>query len=87
MHGVSAWAGGLRICLGQVAVEEQSHELTAVPKLLELLALTGAVVTLDAMHGPKETAAKIRQKGADYVLLVKGNQPTLQEYLLSLFLD
>lgn len=87
LHVVSAWAGGLRICLGQVAVEEKSNEITAVPKLLELLELTGAVVTLDAMHCQKETAAKIRQKGADYVLLVKGNQPSLPEYLLNLFLD
>ncbi len=87
LHVVSAGAGGLRICLGQVAVEEKSNEITAVPKLLEFLELTGAVVTLDAMHCQKETAAKIRQKGADYVLLVKGNQPSLPEYLLNLFLD
>ncbi len=87
LHVVSAWASGLRICLGQVAVEAKSNEITAVPKLLELLELAGAVVTLDAMHCQKETAAKIRQQGADYVLMVKRNQPALHDALLKLFLD
>lgn len=86
LHVVSAWAGDLRICLGQVAVEEKSNEITAVPKLLELLELTGAVVTLDAMHCQKETAAAIRRQGADYILTVKKNQPTLYNNLCDLFL-
>ena len=82
---VSAWATDLRISLGQVAVDAKSNEITAVPQLLELLDLTGAVVTLDAMHCQKDTAAAIQAKGADYVLTVKGNQPSLQARLAELF--
>jgi predicted transposase YbfD/YdcC len=58
-----------------------------VPRLLELLELTGAVVTLDAMHCQKETARAIRAKGADYILTVKGNQPTLRDEIQQLFID
>ncbi len=65
---LNAWSSDLQVCLGQVAVDKDSNEITAVPKLLELLELTGAVVTLDAMHCQKETAQAIRDKGADYVL-------------------
>ena len=85
LHVVSAWASELRLCLGQVAVDDKSNEITAVPKLLELLELTGAVVTLDAMHCQKETAEAIRAKGADYILTVKGNQPTLRDEIQQLF--
>ena len=84
---VSAWATDLRISLGQVAVDENSNEITAVPELLKLLELTGAVVTLDAMHCQKDTAAAIQAKQADYVLIVKGNQPTLHAQLAELFLS
>jgi predicted transposase YbfD/YdcC len=87
LHVVSAWASDLRLVLGQVAVDEGSNEITAVPKLLALLELTGAVVTLDAMHCQKETAAAIRARGADYVLTVKANQPTLYARLWELFLS
>jgi predicted transposase YbfD/YdcC len=86
LHIVSAWASGLRISLGHVAVEDKSNEITAVPKLLELLELTGAVVTLDAMHCQKDTATAIRSRGADYILTVKANQPTLFAYLQDQFL-
>ena len=86
LHVVSAWATDLRVCLGQVAVEDKSNEITAVPRLLELLELTGAVVTLDAMHCQKETAAAIRNQDADYLLTVKGNQPTLYQELLDQFI-
>jgi predicted transposase YbfD/YdcC len=85
LHVVSAWATDLRLCLGQVAVEGESNEITAVPRLLELLELTGAVVTLDAMHCQTETAAAIRAQGADYLLVVKGNQPNLHQELLERF--
>lgn len=85
LHVVSAWASGLRLCLGQVAVDEKSNEIPAVVQLLELLELSGAVVTLDAMHCQKETAAAIRDQKADYILPVKGNQPTLHELLIDLF--
>ena len=87
LHVVHAWATGLRICLGQVAVDGKSNEITAVPKLLEFLELQGAVVTLDAMHCQTETARSIQDQGADYVLTVKGNQPTLHQRLEELFLD
>ena len=82
---VSAWASDLRLCLGQVAVDEGSNEISAVPKLLELLELTGAVVTLDAMHCQKKTAQQIRDKNADYILTVKGNQSSLQKVIGDLF--
>jgi predicted transposase YbfD/YdcC len=85
LHSVSAWAVGLRLSLGQVAVDEKSNEITAVPRLLELLEIAGAVVTLDAMHCQTETAAAIRAKQADYVLNVKANQPKLFERLQQLF--
>jgi len=82
---VSAWSSELRLCLGQVAVEDGSNEITAVPKLLELLELTGAIVTLDAMHCQTETAKQVREKEADYILVVKGNQPSLQKTIGDLF--
>lgn len=85
LHSVSAWAAGLRLSLGQVAVDDKSNEITAVPKLLELLEITGAVVTLDAMHCQTETAAAIQAKRADYVLNVKANQPKLFERLQRIF--
>lgn len=86
LHVVSAWASGLRLSLGEVAVDGKSNEITAVPKLLELLELTGAVVTLDAMHCQKDTLAAIRAKGADYLVPVKDNQPKLYGLLLEAFL-
>ena len=85
LHVVSAWASGLRLSLGEVAVDGKSNEITAVPKLLELLELTGAVVTLDAMHCQKDTLAAIRAKGADYLVPVKDNQPKLYGLLLEAF--
>jgi predicted transposase YbfD/YdcC len=85
LHLISAWACDLRISLGQLAVEDKSNEITAVPKLLQILELTGAVVTLDAMHCQRETAAVILKREADYLLVVKGNQPTLQSALVDLF--
>lgn len=86
LHVVSAWASGLRLSLGEVAVDGKSNEITAVPKLLELLELTGAVVTLDAMHCQKDTLAAIRGKGADYLVPVKDNQPKLYGLVLEAFL-
>lgn len=74
---VSAWATHNRLVLGQVKVDEASNEITAVPQLLRLLALKGCIVTLDAINTQKETASEIREQGADYVLALKGNHPTL----------
>ena len=79
LHLVSAWATANHVSLGQVAVEEKSNEIPAIPKLLELLDLHGALVTIDAMGCQKEIAAKIIEGGGDYVLTVKDNQPTLLE--------
>ena len=86
LHVVSAWATDLRVCLGQVTVDDKSNEITAVPRLLELLELSGAVVTLDAMHCQKKTAVAIRNQDADYLLTVKRNQPALYDELLETFL-
>jgi predicted transposase YbfD/YdcC len=79
LHLVSAWATKAQLSLGQVAVEVKSNEITAIPKLLELLELHGALVTLDAMGCQKEIARKIVAAGADYVLTVKENQDHLLE--------
>ncbi len=87
LHVVSAWASGLRLSLGQVAVDGKSNEITAVPKLLELLELSGAVVTMDAMHCQKETLAAVRAKDADYLIAVKENQPKLHAQLQDLFVE
>jgi predicted transposase YbfD/YdcC len=78
LHVVSAWATQAQLSLGQVAVDKKSNEITAIPQLLELLDLHGALVTIDAMGCQKEIAQKIVAAGGDYVLAVKGNQ----EYLL-----
>lgn len=77
LHLVSAWATANHLSLGQVAVTEKSNEIPAIPKLLELLDLHGALVSIDAMGCQKEIAAKIVAGGGDYVLTVKENQPTL----------
>jgi predicted transposase YbfD/YdcC len=76
---VSAWATQNHLCLGQVAVDEESNEITAIPRLLELLDLHGALVTLDAMGCQKAIAQKIVEGGGDYLLVVKDNQEHLLE--------
>ncbi len=82
---VSAWASDENLCLGQIAVDEHSNEITAVPKLLEMLELSGAVVTLDAMHCQKGTAQAIRDQEAHYILTVKGNQESLERTIATEF--
>ena len=77
LHLVSAWASANHVTLGQVAVADKSNEITAIPRLLEIVDVAGAVVTIDAMGCQKEIAAKVRDEGADYVLAVKDNQPRL----------
>ena len=77
LHLVSAWAGANHVSLGQVAVDDQSNEITAIPRLLELLDLSGALVTIDAMGCQKEIAATIVTGGGDYILAVKENHPHL----------
>ena len=86
IHMVSAWASANRLVLGQLKVEEKSNEITAIPKLLRLLDVKGAVVTIDAMGCQKEIAKTITERGADYVLALKENHPTLSEEV-TLFLN
>jgi predicted transposase YbfD/YdcC len=78
LHLISAWATANCLSLGQIAVDEKSNEIPAIPKLLELLDLHGAWVTIDAMGCQKAIAAKIVEGGGDYVLTVKENQEHLQ---------
>jgi len=77
LHLVSAWATRNHLSLGQVAVDEKSNEITAIPKLLELLDINGALVSIDAMGCQKEIAAQIREKRGHYLLTVKANQEQL----------
>jgi predicted transposase YbfD/YdcC len=77
LHLVSAWAAEQRLSLAQVAVADKSNEITAIPELLELLHLKGALVSIDAIGCQKEIAKGIRAKEADYLLALKDNQPTL----------
>jgi predicted transposase YbfD/YdcC len=85
LHVVSAWVSENQLFLGQEVVDEKSNEITAIPKLLEVLELAGAIVTIDAMGCQTEIAEKIRDKGADYVLAVKGNQEHLEEDVVAAF--
>lgn len=77
LYLVSAWAADHRLVLGQTKVRDKSNEITAVPALLELLDISGCIVTLDAMGTQTAIAAKIREANADYILCLKGNHPTL----------
>jgi len=85
IHMVSAWATANLITLGQVVVDAKSNEITAIPKLLEMLELSGALVTIDAMGCQTEIAHTIVDAGADYVLAVKQNQPTLHDGMAEFF--
>lgn len=79
IHMVSAWSNRNQMVLGQIKVEDKSNEITAIPELLRLLEIKGALVTIDAMGCQKEIAAQIVEQGGDYLLAVKDNQPTLFE--------
>jgi predicted transposase YbfD/YdcC len=79
IHMVSAWASENGAVLGQRKVDTKSNEITAIPELLDLLALNGCIVTIDAMGCQRTIAQKIVDQGADYVLALKGNQPTLEQ--------
>lgn len=78
-HIVSAWCDEDGFCLGQVAVEEKSNEIKAIPELLNKINIKGQIITIDAMGTQTEIAEKIIQKRADYVLALKGNQTTLHD--------
>lgn len=77
LHFVSAWASEHRLFLGQVKVDDKSNEITAIPALLELLDISGCIITIDAMGTQHEIACRIQTLGADYVLALKANHPTL----------
>jgi len=87
LHMVSAWATDNRVVLGQVATEAKSNEITAIPRLLELLALKGCIVTIDAMGCQTKIAEQIVDAGGDYVLALKGNQGTLADEVEEAFID
>jgi predicted transposase YbfD/YdcC len=86
LHLVSAWATEARLFLGQLAVDQKSNEITAIPQLLELLDIAGDTVTIDAMGCQKEIAKTIVNKEANYVLQVKDNQPTLHQAISDAFI-
>src|SRR3954447_18551851 len=79
LHSVSVWAGEYGLSLGQVACGEKSNEITAIPELLRLVVITGAIITINAMGTQKAIAEQIIAGGADYVLALKGNQETLHQ--------
>jgi predicted transposase YbfD/YdcC len=87
LHLVSAWASDNRLLLGQQAVDGKSNEITAIPELLRLLDLKGAIVTIDAMGCQKDIAAQIHDAGGDYVLTLKENHETLYHEVRALFLQ
>jgi predicted transposase YbfD/YdcC len=87
LHLVSAWATNQRLTLGQVAVDAKSNEITAIPLLLDLLDVHGAIVTIDAMGCQKAIAQKIVDRGGDYVLTVKENQEHLLADIQQSFTD
>jgi predicted transposase YbfD/YdcC len=82
LHSVSVWASEFGLSLGQVACAEKSNEITAIPELLRLVDIRGAIITIDAMGTQKAIAKQIIQGGADYVLALKGNQETLHQAVI-----
>jgi len=82
LHAVSVWASEYGLSLGQVACAEKSNEITAIPELLRLVDIKGAIITIDAMGAQKAIAAQIVEEKADYVLALKGNQETLHQAVI-----
>ncbi|MCI5221128.1 MAG: ISAs1 family transposase [Candidatus Electrothrix sp. AR4] len=85
IHMVSAWATKTKLVLGQVKTEEKSNEITAIPELLNLLDVSGCVVTIDAMGCQKKIAEQIIDQGGDYVFGLKGNQGNLHKEVEEFF--
>ena len=85
LHVVSAFCTANRLVLGQIATEEKSNEITAIPELLNILDVRKAIVTIDAMGAQKAIVAKIIERKADYVIGLKGNQPNLAESVIAIF--
>ena len=82
LHSVSVWASEFGLSLGQVACAEKSNEITAIPELLRLVDIKGAIITIDAMGTQKAIAAQIIEGEADFVLALKGNQETLHQAVI-----
>jgi predicted transposase YbfD/YdcC len=82
LHSVTVWASDFGLSLGQVACEEKSNEITAIPELLRLVDIKGTIITIDAMGTQKAIAEQIIDSGADYVLALKGNQETLHQAVI-----
>lgn len=82
LHSVSVWASEFGLSLGQVACDDKSNEITAIPELLRLVDIQGAIITIDAMGTQKAIAAEIIEREADYVLALKGNQETLHDAVI-----
>jgi predicted transposase YbfD/YdcC len=82
LHSVSVWASEFGLSLGQVACDDKSNEITAIPELLKLVDIQGAIITIDAMGTQKAIAAQIIEQKADYVLALKGNQETLHDAVI-----
>jgi hypothetical protein len=82
LHSVSVWASEFGLSLGQVACEEKSNEITAIPELLRLVDIKGTIITIDAMGTQKAIAAQIVDGKADFVLALKGNQETLHQQVM-----
>jgi predicted transposase YbfD/YdcC len=82
LHCVSVWASDFGLSLGQVACDDKSNEITAIPELLRLVDVRGAIITIDALGTQKAIAEQIVEGGADYVLALKGNQETLHQAAL-----
>ena len=87
MHVLNAWSTEARMCLGTVRVEDGDNEISTIPKLLKLLNLKRQVVTIDAIGCQKEIARAIKDKGGDYVLRLKDNQPTMSQEMTDFFTD
>lgn len=82
LHSVSVWASEFGLSLGQVACDDKSNEITAIPELLRLVDIQGAIITIDAMGTQRAIAAQIIEQKADYVLALKGNQETLHDAVI-----
>jgi predicted transposase YbfD/YdcC len=87
IHLISAWVSGCGLTLGQLLVDSKSNEITAIPKLIEMLDIKGSTVSLDAMGCQKKIAQTIHHKNADFLLALKGNHGTLHTEVVALFAD
>jgi predicted transposase YbfD/YdcC len=87
LHSVSVWASEFGLSLGQVACDEKSNEITAIPELLRLVDIKGAIITIDAMGTQKAIAAQIIESKADYVLALKGNQETMHQGVIDYLVE